>query len=264
MVLQDKVVIVTGSSRGIGRAVALAFAARGAKTLVNSSTDVAGGQDVMTAIASDGGTAHYVQADVSDPDQVELMFDEAETALGPVDILVNNAGGLPQGASLAKNTKEHWLHMLNVNLLSTVVCSMRAAIMMADRGGSIINTSAALSGETVAWNLTRDFDANTLEGIIAYSAAKVAVNDFTKTLAKRLAPAVRVNAVAPGFVTTSHATSYMDRVDEDVKQSWLGHIPLRRAIDPAEIACSYIHLAESAYLTGTILIADAGITLGQG
>lgn len=248
MTLQNKVAIVTGSSRGIGRAVALAFAARGAKLLVNSSTDVAGGQDVVATIASDGGTAHYVQADVSDPHQVEQMFDEAETALGPVDILVNNAG-LTQGALLADNTKEHWRHMLNVNLLSTVVCSIRAAERMADRGGSIINTSSV-----------RGFDANGREGVMAYSAAKAAVNNFTRTLAKQLAPAVRVNAVAPGFV----ATSYMDRVDEDLKQSWLGHIPLRQFIDPAEIAGSYVHLAESAYLTGTILIADAGFTLGEG
>jgi 3-oxoacyl-[acyl-carrier protein] reductase len=249
MMLQGKVAIVTGSSRGIGRAVALAFAARGAKILINSSIDVAGGQDVMAAITSGGGTAHYVQADVSDPHQVERMFDEAETELGPVDILVNNAGGLTQGASLAENTKEHWLYMLNVNLLPTVTCSMRAARMMADRGGSIINTSSV-----------RGFDANGQKDIMAYSAAKAAVNNFTKTLAKQLAPAVRVNAVAPGFV----ATSNMDRVDEDLKQSRLGHIPLRRAIDPAEIACSYVHLAESAYLTGTILTADAGFTLGEG
>jgi 3-oxoacyl-[acyl-carrier protein] reductase len=99
---------------------------------------------------------------------------------------------------------------------------------------------------------------------MAYSAAKAAVNDFTRTLAKQLAPAVRVNAVAPGFVATSAATSYMDQMDEDLKQSWPGHIRLRRAIDPAEIACSYVHLTESAYLTGTILTADAGITLGEG
>lgn len=270
MTLQGKVAIVTGSSRGIGRAVALAFAARGARVLVNSSTDVAGGQSVMAAIVSDGGTAHYVQADVSDPRQVERMFAEAETALGPVDILVNNVGdilvnnarGLPQGGSLAENTKEHWLHMFNVNLLSTVACSMCAARMMADRSGSIINTSSALSGETVPWRLTKGLDTNILDGIMAYSAAKTAVNDFTRTLAKQLAPSVRVNAVAPGFVATSHATSFMDRLDEDLKQSWLDHMPLRRAIDPDEIACSYVHLAESAYLTGTILTADAGITLG--
>jgi 3-oxoacyl-[acyl-carrier protein] reductase len=247
MTLQGKVAIVTGSSRGIGRAVALAFAARGAKVLVNSSTDVAGGKDVMAAIIREWGIAHDVQVDVTNTHQVEGMFDKAETELGPVDILVNNAGGLTQGASLTENTKEHWLHMLNVNLLSTVACSMRAARMMADRGGSIINTSSV-----------RGFDAYGQGDIMAYSAAKAAINNFTRTLAKRLAPAIRVNAVAPGFVATAY------RMDEKLKQSFLGHIPLRRAIDPAEIACSYVHLAESAYLTGMILTADAGFTLGEG
>jgi NAD(P)-dependent dehydrogenase (short-subunit alcohol dehydrogenase family) len=262
MTLQGKVVIVTGSSRGIGRAVALAFAARGAKVLVNSATDVAGGQDVMAAIASEGGTARYVQADVSDPHQVEGMFDEAQTALGLVDVLVNNAGFLAQEASQTESTKERWLRMLNVNLLSTVACSMCAARTMAERGGSIINTSSAVTGRIVPWQLTRGFDAIALEGMVAYSAAKAAVNDFTKTLAKQLAPAVRVNAVAPGFVATPIAMSMMDGMDEDLRKSWLGHIPLRRAIDLAEIASSYIYLAEAAYLTGTILTADAGFTLG--
>lgn len=271
MTLQGKVAIVTGSSRGIGCAVALAFAARGAKVLVNSSTDVAGGRDVRTTIASEGGTAHYVQADVSDPRQVVRMFDETKTVLGPVDILVNNAGdllmnngrGRARGASLAESTEECWIHTLKVNLLSTVACSMCAAGMMADRGGSIINTSSAINSETVTW-LTNGLDANSQESLLAYSAAKAAVNDFTRTLAKQLAPAVRVNAVAPGFVATSRAMSDTDRLDEDRKQSWMNHIPLRQAIDPAEIAGSYVYLAESAYLTGTILTADAGITLREG
>ncbi|MGH7260831.1 MAG: SDR family NAD(P)-dependent oxidoreductase [Nitrospiraceae bacterium] len=260
MTLQGKVAIVTGSSRGIGRAVALAFATRGAKVLVNSSTDVAGGQDVMATITSYGGTAHYVQADVTDPHQVEKMFDEAEKELGPVDIFVNNAGGFIQDSSLAEHTKDHWLHVLNVNLLSTVACSMRAARMMADRGGSIINTSSAASGGTVAWHFAKGLGEKSQEGIMAYSAVKAAVENFTRALAKKLAPAVRVNAVAPGFV----AASSMNQVNEDLEQSWLGHIPLRRVIGPDEIACSYVHLVESAYLTGTILTADAGLMLEEG
>jgi 3-oxoacyl-[acyl-carrier protein] reductase len=261
MTLQGKVVIVTGSSRGIGRAVALAFAARGAKVLVNSKIDVAGGQDVVAAIAADGGTGHYVQADVSDPHQVEGMFDEAQTALGLADILVNNAGRFTHEASPTESTKARWLRMINVNLLSTVACSMYAARIMADRGGSIINTSSAITDRTFPWQLTRRFDATVMEGMMAYSAAKAAVDSFTKTLAKQLAPAVRVNAVAPGFMAMSRSMSLMDRMDEDLKQSWLSHVLLRRFIDPAEIAGSYIYLAESAYLTGMIIPADAGFTL---
>lgn len=247
MTLHGKVAIVTGSSRGIGRAVALAFAEQGANVLVNSRTDVAGGKAVVDEITGRGGTAGYCQADVAEPDEVDRMFVEAEASLGPVDILVNNAGR-PVGASLAENTKELWLDQLNANLLSTVVCSIRAAKAMERRGGCVINTSSI-----------RGLDANGRAAVLAYSAAKAAVNNFTRTLAKELAPAIRVNAVMPGFV----ATSFMTGARDEAKQSWLGHIPLRVFIEPEQIAGSYVYLAESSYLTGTILTADAGLTLSQ-
>jgi 3-oxoacyl-[acyl-carrier protein] reductase len=247
MTLRGKVVIVTGSSRGIGRAVALAFADRGCRVLINSHSDITGGQEVADEIVRRGGAGRYVQADAAEPDEVEQMFADAETALGPVDILVNNAG-LPLSASLGENTKKHWLHMLNVNLLSTVVCSVRAAAAMQGRGGCIINTSSV-----------RGFAANGRPGVMAYSAAKAAINNFTMTLAKQLAPDVRVNAVAPGYV----ATSFMAGADQDLRQSWLEHIPLRRFIEPSQLAGSYVYLAESSYLTGMILAADAGFTLGE-
>lgn len=259
MTLHGKVAIVTGSSRGIGRAVALAFAGRGAKVLVNSATDVAGGRDVVAVITNNGGTAHYARADVADPHQVERMFDEAEAELGPVDILVNNVGGFAQDASLAEDPMKHWRQILNINLLSAVACSMRAARTMIDRGGSIINTSSAASGGTVSWHLTKGLDQKSQEGLMAYSAAKAAVSNLTMAMAKQLAPHVRVNAVAPGFVATSDRL----QVDTELEQSWLDHIPLRRVIDPAELSCSYVHLAESAYLTGMVLTADAGLMLEQ-
>jgi 3-oxoacyl-[acyl-carrier protein] reductase len=121
---------------------------------------------------------------------------------------------------------------------------------MKERGtGAIINTSSI-----------RGFDATGREGVMAYSAAKAAVNNFTRTLAKELAPNVRVNAVAPGFVETS----YMDRTDEALKESWLEIIPLRQFIAPDDIAGAYVFLAESPYMTGTLLTADAGFTLGRG
>jgi 3-oxoacyl-[acyl-carrier protein] reductase len=134
--------------------------------------------------------------------------------------------------------------------MSTVLCSIRAAkSMTAQGGGSIINTSSI-----------RGFDANGREGVMAYSAAKAAVNNFTRTLAKELAPIVRVNAVAPGFV----ATSYMDRVADELKQAWLENIPLKEFIAPTDIAGAYLYLAEAPYVTGTLLAADAGFTLGHG
>jgi 3-oxoacyl-[acyl-carrier protein] reductase len=249
MQLSGQVVVVTGSSRGIGRSVALAFAQRGARVVVNSHSDVSSGESLVKAITDDGGSALYVQADVSSPDDVERLFTSAEDTFGPVDVLVNNAG-LTEAMPFLESTKDHWLRMLNVNLLSTVLCSVRAAKTMSTRGsGAIINTSSI-----------RGFDATGREGVMAYSAAKAAVNNFTRTLAKELAPAVRVNAVAPGFVETS----YMDRVDDALKESWLDVIPLRQFIAPDDIAGAYIFLAESPYMTGTLLTADAGFTLGRG
>jgi 3-oxoacyl-[acyl-carrier protein] reductase len=249
MSLDDRVVLVTGSSRGIGHAVAAAFAESGARVVVNSATDTDGGARTVRVIEAKGGTARYVPADVTDPPMVEQLFTTVEGDLGPVDILINNAG-VTESVPFLEATKDHWLRMLNVNLLSTVLCSQRAARPMLDRGsGVIINTSSV-----------RGFDANGREGIMAYSAAKAAVNNFTRTLAKELAPTVRVNAVAPGFV----ATSYMDRVTDELKASWLEAIPLKRFMSPREIAEAYLFLAESPCTTGTILTLDAGFTLGRG
>jgi 3-oxoacyl-[acyl-carrier protein] reductase len=247
MALTDKVVLVTGSSRGIGRAVAEAFAARGATVVLNSRSEAAAGEQAAQAIGERGGSAGYHRADVSDPAEVDRLFNEIEQRYGPVDVLVNNAGRT-EGMPILESTVEHWRKMLDVNLMSTVLCSIRAARAM-PVGGAIINTSSI-----------RGFDANGREGVMAYSAAKAAVNNFTRTLAKELAPGIRVNAVAPGFV----ATSYMDRVEEPLKQSWLDNIPLREFITPEQIAEAYVYLAESPYVTGTILTADAGFTLGRG
>jgi 3-oxoacyl-[acyl-carrier protein] reductase len=249
MGLNDKVVLVTGSSRGIGRAVAEAFAGRGATVVVNSRSDVVAGEQVAREITERGGKAYYLQADVSDQVDVDRLFDLVEQRHGPVNVLVNNAGRTEATPPLDADL-QHWMRMLNVNLMSAVLCSVRAArAMTAGGGGTIINTSSV-----------RGFDANGREGVMAYSAAKAALNNFTRTLAKELAPIVRVNAVAPGFV----ATSYLDRVDDGMKRSWLDNIPLSEFIAPEDIAGAYLYLAEAPYVTGTILAADAGFTLGRG
>ncbi|GLZ02501.1 SDR family oxidoreductase [Actinoplanes sp. NBRC 103695] len=248
MTLAGQVALVTGSSRGIGRAVASAFAAKGSSVVVNSRSDRSGGEALVEEIIGRGGRAVYHQADVSVAADVETLFDKIENDLGPVDVLVNNAGRT-ESMAFADATPEHWENMLGTNLMSTVLCSKRAEVSMHGRAGTIINTSSV-----------RGFDANGREAILAYSAAKAAVNNFTRTLAKQLSPRIRVNAVAPGFV----ATSYMDRVSEEQKQQWLDLIPLQRFITPDEIASVYIFLAEAAFLTGTIVNADAGFTLGRG
>ncbi|MEV8544370.1 SDR family oxidoreductase [Streptomyces sp. NPDC051572] len=249
MRLAGQVAVITGSSRGIGSAVALAFARRGARVVVNSRSDTDAGRSLVQSINGCGGQALYVQADVSEQGDVERLFAAAEDVFGPVDILVNNAG-LTESVPILESTKDHWLRMLNLNLLSTVLCSVHAGRRMTERGtGAIINTSSI-----------RGLDATGREGVMAYSVAKAGVNSFTRTLAKELAPVVRVNAVVPGFV----ATSYMGRVDDELKESWLDEIPLRQFIAPDDLAEAYVFLAEAPYLTGTLLNADAGFTLRPG
>lgn len=248
MTLSGRVALVTGSSRGIGRAVASALAAKGATVAVNSRSDTAGGESLVREIAESGGKALYVQADVAQEQQVEALFNTVENSAGPVDVLVNNAG-VTEAMPFTEATADYWIRSMSVNFLSTVLCSQRAASAMRDRGGVILNTSSI-----------RGFDANGREGVMGYSAAKAAVNNFTRTLAKELAPDIRVNAVAPGFV----ATSYMERVTEELKASWLDAIPLKRFITPDEIASIFVFLAEADFLTGTIINADAGFTLGRG
>lgn len=245
MDLEGKVVIVTGSSTGIGQAVAEAFARRGSKVVVNSKTSADEGKRVADALSANGD-ATYIQADVSDETQARELIGRVVDKFGTVNVLVNNAGRT-EPMPFIESTNYHWLEMLRTNLMSTVLCSREAAQVMLRAGtGVIINTSSV-----------RGLDPNGREGVMAYSAAKAAVNNFTRTLAKELAPTVRVNAIAPGFV----ATSYMDRAEPELKQSWLENIPLGRFIEPAEIADAYIHLATNDVVTGSIFTVDAGFTL---
>lgn len=187
MALAGKIAVVTGSSRGIGRSVADAFASRGATVVLNSRSDTATGETAAREIRDRGGAASFIQADVTDRAEVERLFATTEQLYGPVDVLVNNAGRT-DAVPILESTQEHWTQMLNVNLMSAVLCSLRAAKSMIGRGGgAIINTSSI-----------RGFDANGREGVMAYSAAKAALNNFTRTLAKELAPGSGSTPSRPG------------------------------------------------------------------
>lgn len=246
MKLKNKVVVITGSSSNIGKETALLFAKTGAKVVVNSNINISGGKEVASQIVKSGGEAIYVQADVSEEKDVIKLFNEAVKAFGTVDVLINNAGITP-GQPFLETTVDIWQKAFTGNLLSTVLCSREASKIMLKNGhGSIINTSSV-----------RGIEHTGREGIMAYSAAKAGIINFTKTLAKQLAPNIFVNAVAPGFVYTHNYAS----MSQEQKDAFINATLIKRFIQPNEIAEAFLFLASSDIITGEVLVVDGGFTL---
>jgi 3-oxoacyl-[acyl-carrier protein] reductase len=249
MMFENKVVVVTGSSSGIGKSVAMAFAKEGAKVVINSKTNVEGGDAVVREIKSNGGSAIHIQADLSDPASVSSFFKKVIECYGTVDVLINNSGRTVS-KKIEDSERQDWIESFDENFMSAVLCSKEVIDIMKKAGkGAIINTSSI-----------RGLDHTGREEIMAYSAAKAALNNFTKTLAKELAPNITVNAIAPGFIRTP----YMDKVSDELIDKWLSLVPIKRFIEPDEIARAYTFLASSDYITGSILVADGGFTLKIG
>jgi 3-oxoacyl-[acyl-carrier protein] reductase len=242
----SKVVVITGSSSGIGRTAALRFAREGAAVVVNSKKNAAGGEAVAQEITEQGGQAIHVQANLADPEQVAELFSRTVAAFGAVDVLINNAGHTPV-APFLETTKEHWQQAFDDNLFSAVLCSREAApIMLAKGAGKIINTSSI-----------RGIDYAGVKVAIAYSSAKAALISFSKTLAKELAPRVNVNVVAPGFVRTQN----YERMRPEIKERMLNTTPIGRFISMDEIADAFLFLASADAITGQVLLVDGGFTL---
>lgn len=244
--LRDKVVIITGSSSGIGEATAYLFASNGAKVVVNSNSNIGDGKRVVDNIKEQGGEAVYFQADVSDPKQSKALIDKAVETFGGLDILINNAGGY-EAQDFLTASKESWLRVFDNNLFSTILCSQYAAQIMLKKGrGKIINT-------TSVYGLEHTGDP----GGMAYSVAKAGVISLTKNLAKLWSPKILVNAVAPGYV-------HIDRFDtfsKDEQQDMISEMRLGRFIESDEIAEAFLYLAKSDAVTGEVLIVDGGFSL---
>jgi 3-oxoacyl-[acyl-carrier protein] reductase len=246
MRFKGKTVVVTGASSGIGRSVAIKFAQEGANVVVCSNINVTGGEAVVAEIESFGQNAIYIQSELSLQEQVRVLFQKAVTSFGTVDILINNAGNTP-AVPFMETTLEHWVHVFGNNFFSSVLCAQEAAKIMLPKGqGKILNTSSIYgnepSGNPVA---------------IAYSSAKAALNSFTRTLAKELAPHIQVNAVAPGFVYTQHYESMSQETKEKLVKSTL----IQRFIGVDEVADAFLFLAGADAITGEILMVDGGFTL---
>src|SRR4028118_1854560 len=188
--LRDQVAIVTGASRGIGRAIALALAAEGAKIAVNYASSSAAAEEIVGSIEAAGGSAIALQADVSKTDGVEALINGTLEKWGRVDILVNNAG-ITRDTLLLRMKLEDWQAVIDLNLTGVFLCTRAVSkIMLKQRAGRIINIAS------VAGQMGNPGQAN-------YSAAKAGVIGFTKTVAKELASrSITVNAVAPGFIAT--------------------------------------------------------------
>lgn len=245
--LKDKVALVTGASRGIGKAIAINLAANGAKVAVNYSSSESSALEVAEIIKKNGGTAEIFKARVNVESEVEEMFTAVEKSLGVVDILVNNAG-ITKDNLLMRMKTEEWDAVIDVNLKGTFLCTRRAVKgMMKNRYGKIINISSVVG-----------FAGNA--GQFNYSATKAGVIGMTKSAALELASrGIRVNAVAPGFIETDMTASLTD----EVKAAYLEKIPLKSLGKPEDIANAVAYLASplSDYMTGQTLHLNGGMYL---
>jgi 3-oxoacyl-[acyl-carrier protein] reductase len=243
--LQDQVAVVTGASRGIGRAIALSLAEEGATVVVNYARSNQAADEVVEKIKAMGGKAIALQADVAQADQVDTLISGVIEQYGRIDILVNNAG-ITRDTLLLRMKPEDWQSVIDLNLTGVFLCTRAVSkLMLKQRSGRIINI-ASVSGQ-----MGNPGQAN-------YSAAKAGVIGFTKTIAKEMASrGITVNAIAPGFIATDMTQDL--KTDEILK-----FIPLGRYGQPEEVAGAVRFLAAdpaAAYITGQTLNVDGGMVM---
>ena len=245
--LEQRVAIVTGGSRGIGRAIALELAARGASVVVNYNSSPDKAEEVVKEIEAAGGKAAVFQADVSDFEAAGNLVKFAVETFGDLHILVNNAG-ITRDTVIMMMSEENWDAVINTNLKSTFNCS-KAAVkhMMRKRYGRIVNIAS------VAGQMGNPGQTN-------YSASKAGQIGFTKALAREIAARkITVNAVAPGFVETE----ILDAMPKGTLEAALKLVPLARTGQPEEIAYAVAFLAsdQAGYITGQVLGVDGGMAM---
>lgn len=249
MKLKGEVAVITGSSRGIGRAIALEFAKEGAKIVVNYSKSKEEALKVVKEIHEIGSEAIEIQADVSLENDVQKLFNETIKYYGYVSILVNNAGHSSRdywNATLWDIDKKMWNEIISVDLWGALLCSREASKYMLKHAGhgSIINITSTpgIAGGS--------------DGIV-YAIAKSGIIGLTRTLATILAPKIRVNAVALGSIKTG----WLQWLNKKEIDELIEHIPLKRLGEPEEVAKTVLFLAsqDSSYITGQVIIVDGGV-----
>lgn len=246
MILKNKIVLVTGSSQGIGSAIALAFVAEGANVVFNYRNTKDQAEKVFAQAQALGGDHLLVQADVSQEDQVKTLFQKIQEKYGHVDILVNNAGDA-DSIDLVKAPLEKWQYQMSNNFFSAVLCSQAFLKMSgSEKLRKIINISSV-------WGFPEMCHAD----YMAYGASKAALNSLTVNMAKKFAPDVLVNAIAPGFVLTPHWGEMSEQEQKAEGDQQL----IERFITPEEIASGAVFLAHNDSLTGSVIRMDGGVGL---
>lgn len=243
----EKTALVTGASRGIGRAIALALASKGFAVALNYAGSHDAAEAVKKEIEDAGGKAFTVQGDVSKSEDVDRIFKTVKDEFGGLDVLVNNAG-INRDALLIRMKESNWDDVIATDLKSDFLTTKAAAaMMMRERKGSIINISSVVG---IMGNI----------GQANYAAAKAGVIGLTKACAKEMAARnIRVNAVAPGFIETAMT----DGIPEKIREGMIASIPMGRMGQPEDIARAVCFLAsdDASYITGQVLVVDGGLVM---
>jgi 3-oxoacyl-[acyl-carrier protein] reductase len=242
---KNKTVIITGASRGIGRAIALAYASQNANVVVNYARSQEQADALVEEIKSMGAKAIAVQADVSDFNQSKQLVDQAIEVFGKVDILINNSG-ITKDQLMLRMSEEDFDRVIDVNLKGTWnMCRHLTRHFLKNREGSIINISSVVG---LIGN----------PGQVNYVASKAGIIGMTKSLSKEFGSrGIRVNAIAPGFIETEMT----DQLSDDVKEAYLKQIPLNRLGSPNDIAnaCLFLSSDLATYITGQVISVNGGM-----
>ena len=244
---ENKTVLVTGGSRGIGKEIALKFAKQGYDVIINYVSDKTDTEELKKELEANGGKALIVKADVTNPEQIENLEKTAIETFGKIDVLVNNAG-ITKDNLLMRMSEEEFDKVIEVNLKGTYLMTKAVTkYMMKKRQGSIINLSSVVG---VTGNA----------GQCNYAASKAGIIGFTKSVAKELASRnIRANAIAPGFI----ATDMTDVLSDEIKETIQNQIPLKRMGNAKEVAelAYFLGSEQSSYITGQVIHVDGGMVM---
>jgi 3-oxoacyl-[acyl-carrier protein] reductase len=245
MRFQEKTVLITGGSRGIGAETARLFAAEGATVIITYHSDETSASELIGEL---GGNCAAVRVDLAVEQDIRVLFEKVRGDFGHLDVLVNNVGVTSSGDPLTFPLSE-WNRIISTNLAGTFLCTQLAAPLLS-KGAAVVNLSSL-----------RGLEDHGRPPIIAYSTSKAGIISMTKTFAKALAPGVRVNCVSPGVTNTAIVETF----DDALKASFIASIYLERLLEPAEIASAIAFLAsdDASGITGVNLRVDGGQSLGR-